>query len=173
MKLKGKRVVIFVEKLYNELEFWYPYFRFKEEGAEVKIVAPKMETYIGKYGGLPVKPDLTSKEINPDDFDAVFVPGGYCPDYLRAHKSITDFVKEMYERGNLVASICHGAWVLISAGIVKGKRITSTITIKDDVINAGAEFVDKEVVVDGNIVTSRKPDDLPFMLPEIIKKLEK
>lgn len=171
MKLKGKRVALFVEKLYNEHEFWYPYYRFKEEGAEVKVVAPNIEIFHGKYGNLPVKPELTSKEIDTKDFDAVFIPGGYCPDYLRAHKSVTDFVRKMYEEGKLVASICHGAWVLISAGITKGKKITSTITIKDDVINSGAEFVDKEVVVDGNIITSRTPDDLPYMLPEIIKKL--
>ena len=171
MKLKGKRIAIFVEKLYNEFEFWYPYYRFKEEGAEVKVAAPNIEVYYGKNGGIPVKPDLTSKEIDTKDFDAVFIPGGYCPDHLRTHKSVTDFVRKIYEEGKVVASICHGAWVLVSAKITKGKKITSTISIKDDVINSGAEFIDKEVVIDGNIITSRTPDDLPFMLPEIIKKL--
>ena len=173
MNLKGKRIVIFVEKLYNELEFWYPYFRLKEEGVEVKIVAPKTDVYTGKYGGLPVKPDLIANEIKPEDFDGVFIPGGYCPDYLRVNKEVLDFVRNMHESGKVVASICHGAWVLISAGIVKGKKITGAGAIKDDIVNAGAEYVDKEVVIDGNIITSRKPDDLPFMLPEIIKKLGK
>ena len=171
--LEGKRAVIVVEKFYNEFEFWYPYFRLKEEKADIKVASPKIETFTGKYSALPVKPDVKISDLNPDNFDGIFIPGGYCPDYLRVHEPLLNFVRKMHEDGKVIAAICHGAWVLISAGIVKGKKITGAGTIKDDIVNAGAEYVDKEVVVDGNIITSRKPDDLPFMLPEIIKKLTK
>ncbi|MDR5693683.1 MAG: type 1 glutamine amidotransferase domain-containing protein [Armatimonadota bacterium] len=170
MELKGKRVAVLAENLYQELELWYPVLRFREAGAEVKIVGPKREEYKSK-SGYPVKVDLSIEEVKASDFDAVVIPGGYAPDYMRRHEKLLSFVREMYERGKVVAAICHAAWVPISAGIVRGKTMTSFWSVKDDVINAGATWVDQEVVRDGNLITSRVPDDLPAFCREIIKAL--
>ncbi len=166
------KIGVLVEDLYNELEFWYPYLRLKEEGFEVLAIGPEGDKKYKSKVGLPKASEVGAKDVDPKELDAIVVPGGYAPDRLRRSKDILDLVKGVYENGKIVATICHGGWVLISAGILKGKRATSYFAIKDDMINAGVDWVDEEVVVDGNIVTSRTPDDLPIFLKTIISKLK-
>ncbi len=171
MKLKGKRIAILAEDIYEDLELWYPLLRMKEEGAEVKIIGTgSANQYTGKHG-LPVQVDLSADQVRADDFDAVIVPGGYAPDRMRRYEALLRFVREAFEKGKLIASICHGPWVLISAGILKGRTATCFFAIKDDVVNAGAKYVDQEVVRDGNLITSRMPADLPAFCREIIRAL--
>lgn len=168
-----KKVAILVENLYEEVEFWYPYYRMKEAGAEVTVVGTgSSEIYRGKHG-MEVKVDTTVDKIRAEDFDAVIIPGGYCPDYLRRYSSVLNFVKEMHDRGKVVAAICHAGWVLVSAGIVKGRKVTCFKSIKDDIVNAGGIYQDQEVVKDGNLITSRFPNDLPAFCREIISTLER
>ncbi len=161
MELKRKRIAVLVENYYQELEVWYPCYRFREAGAEVVLLGAKAgETYTSRFG-YPAVASAAFDEVVAADFDGVVIPGGYAPDIIRRYAAACQFVREMDERGKLVASICHGGWVLCSAGILKGRKATCFFAIKDDVINAGAVYEDVEVVVDRNLVTSRKPDDLP------------
>jgi protease I len=171
MELKGKRLAVLVDNYYQEMEVWYPYFRFKEAGAECILVGAEAgKTYTSKLG-YPAKAEKSYDQIQAGDYDGVIVPGGYAPDHIRRYPKAIQFVREMNRGGKLVASICHGPWVLCSAGILKGRRATSFCAIKDDVVNAGARFEDSEVVVDNNLVTSRKPEDLPAFCREALKVL--
>ncbi len=172
MRLKGKRVAILAENLYQEMELWVPYYRFKEEGAAVTIVGTGSKSYTSKMG-YPVNADRSAEEVKAADFDAVIIPGGYAPDLMRRSAAMVKLVKDASRQGKVVASICHAAWMLCSAGIVKGKTATCYHSIKDDLVNAGARYVDQEVVVDGNLITSREPKDLPAFCREIIQALEK
>ena len=161
MELQDKAIAILVDNLYQEMEVWYPYFRLQEAGAKVITVgAVAGQTYTSKLG-YPVKCERSYDEVRASDFDGVVIPGGFAPDHIRRHPKAIQLVKDMDRAGKMVASICHGPWVLCSAGILKGRRATSFFAIKDDVINAGARWEDSEVVVDGNLITSRKPEDLP------------
>lgn len=169
MDLKGKRVAILVDNVYQEMEVWYPLYRFREAGAEVVTVGAKAgETYTSKLG-YPVKCDRSYDEVTAADLDGVIVPGGYAPDLIRRYPRANQLVKDLDAQGKLVAAICHGLWVSCSAGILKGRRTTCFFAIRDDVVNAGGLYEDSEVVVDRNLVSSRKPDDLPAFCREAIK----
>ncbi len=170
MGLEGKRIAIFLEQIYEDPEFWYPYYRFLEAGAEVTVIAPEVKIYQSKHG-YPAKADLAAADAKAGDYDAVIIPGGYSPDHMRRSKAMVDLLKQAYEQGKIIASICHGPWMLASAGAVKGKKVTSFFSIKDDLVNAGADYVDREVVRDGNVITSRTPADLPAFCKEIIAAL--
>lgn len=170
MKLKGKKVVVLVEDLFEEVELLYPKYRLIEEGADVKIAGPEVKVFKGK-NGYPVKSDVKFSDVKIDEIDAVVIPGGYAPDRIRRHREALDIVSEAFEEGKVVAFICHAGWVPISAGILKGKKVTGFFSIKDDLINAGAEYIDAEVVIDGNLISSRKPDDLPAFCKAIIELL--
>jgi protease I len=171
MRLKGKKIIVLVENLYQELEVWYPLLRFREEGADTFAVGSgSSDSYTSKVG-YPVQADLKAEEVKIDEYDAVIIPGGYAPDIMRRYPAMVKLVKDAFEKGKVVAAICHGGWMLASAKIVKGKKLTSFFAIKDDLIHAGAEWLDSEVVVDGNLITSRKPEDLPAFCREIIKAL--
>lgn len=173
MSLKGKRIAILAENMYQEMELWVPYYRMKEEGADVKVVgAGGAKSYASKHG-YPVNVDVQADAVTAVEFDAVIVPGGYAPDMMRRHDAMVGLVRDAAQQGKVVAAICHAGWMLCSAGIIKGKKVTSFSSIKDDMVNAGGEWSDSEVVVDGNLVTSRKPDDLPAFCREIVKALSK
>ncbi|MGA9351833.1 MAG: type 1 glutamine amidotransferase domain-containing protein [Anaerolineae bacterium] len=172
MSLSGKRVAILAENNYQDLELWYSLLRLREAGAEVKVIGTgSAETYTSKYG-YPVTVDAAADEVEAADFDAIIVPGGYAPDLLRRYEAVLNLVREAHQQGKVIAAICHAGWVLISAGILKGRKVTCVSAIKDDVINAGATYVDQEVVQDGNIITSRVPTDLPAFCRTIIAALE-
>ncbi len=166
-----KKVAVLVEDLYQVLEVWYPYLRLREEGIKAVLVGTGKKEYKSK-DGYPAQEELSIKKARVRDFDAVVIPGGYAPDILRRYPQVNNFVRGMYLKGKVVACICHGGWVLVSAGVLKGRTVTGFSAIKDDLINAGAKFVDREVVVYGNLITSRNPYDLPAFCHEIIKKLK-
>lgn len=169
--LTDKKFAIFVETLYNDREFWYPYYRLKEGGVQVTVVGPEAGgRYSGQYG-IPVKADKGMNDISPGDFHGLVIPGGYAPDHMRRHRQMVKLVRDFHEAGKIVAAICHGGWMLASADILRGRKVTAFSSIRDDLVHAGAEFVDEEVVVDGNLVTSRRPDDLPAFMKAILEKL--
>ena len=170
MRLSGKRIALLVAELYQELEFWYPYYRLREEGAEVVPLGPTEATYKSKLG-YPAEAKLAAGEARAEGFDGVVIPGGYAPDLMRRDPAMVRLVGEAYKQGRVVAAICHGGWLLASAGILQGRQVTSFFSIKDDLKNAGAEWVDREVVRDGNLITSRSPDDLPAFCRTIIEAL--
>lgn len=172
MELKGKKVVIPVEEMFNTFEFWYPYYRLKEAGCEVVVMGSgSAKKYSGKPG-TEVTVDLNADQVSAADFDGIVIPGGYAPDLMRRYPKMVQLVRDLYEKGKIVAAICHAGWMLASAEIIQGKTLTSFFAIKDDLIHAGANWVDQDVVVDGNLITSRKPDDLPAFMRAIIKALK-
>ena len=162
MDLQGKRIAILVDQAYQEMEVWYPLYRFREAGATVITVGATAGTIYPSKLGYPCTAEKSYDQVSADDFDGLIVPGGYAPDHIRRHPRANQLVADMNRQGKLVAAICHAGWVLCSAhNMLRGRRVTSFFAIKDDMVNAGAEWIDAEVVVDGNLVTSRKPDDLP------------
>ena len=171
MILADRKVLILIEKLYNDREFWYPYYRFMEEGAEVCVVGPEAGgEYMGK-NGIVALADKGMHDVEAKDFDAIVIPGGYAPDHMRRHPAMVRLVRDFYEKEKIVAAICHAGWMLASADILQGKKVTAFFAIKDDLLHAGAHYVDEEVVIDGNLVTSRSPDDLPAFMRVIIRKV--
>ena len=171
MDLQGKKIAIFVDNLYQEMELWVPLFRFQEAGASVVLAGAEAgATYASKLG-YPAKSDVSYEQLSVREFDGVVVPGGYAPDRMRRYPAANLFVHDMDAAGKLVAAICHGPWVLCSARMLEGRRVTSFFAIKDDVIHAGARWEDAEVVVDNNLVTSRTPEDLPAFCRACIQVL--
>ncbi len=162
MSLKGKKIIQFVEDMYEDLELWYPTLYLRGEEATVHITGKESgQVYTGKHG-LPAKAEKAFDEINPDEYDAILVPGGYSPDKLRRHKKALELIKKFDDDGKLIGIVCHAGWVPISAGIMHGRKATSFFAIKDDMKNAGVDWVDEQVVIDRNLISSRQPDDLPF-----------
>lgn len=149
-----KKTVIITAQNFQDEEFTYPYYRLLEEGYSVDVATPDKLAVYGKYG-VPAQPTMDTKDLKAEDYDLVVLPGGFeAPDRLRIRKEVLSFVKEMYESNKIVAAICHGPWICISAGIMKGKRATGYISIADDIRNAGATYLEEDVVIDGNLVTS-------------------
>ncbi len=159
--LNDKRILMFVGDIYEDLELWYPKLRLIEAGAHVTVAGPQAEvTYAGK-NGYPCVSDAMIAEMEAADFDGLVVPGGFMPDKLRRDPKVLEIVRDFHAAGKLIAAVCHGGWIPISAGVYKGVRVTGSPGIKDDLVNAGAIWEDAAVVIDRHFVSSRKPDDLP------------
>ena len=172
MELSNKKVVILVEDQNQEMEVWNPLYRLREAGAQVFTAGTGKPIYKSKLG-YEVKAEMDAAAVKVADIDAVVIPGGWAPDMMRRYEPMVKLVAEADRQGKVVAAICHAGWMLASAGILRGRKATSFFAIRDDVKNAGAEYVDAEVVVDRNLVTSRKPDDLPAFCREVIRLLSK
>ncbi len=161
MELSGRKIAVLVENCYQELEVWYPLLRLREAGAEVSAVGAQAGAVYKSKLGYPVRADAAVDGVSAGDFDGVVVPGGWAPDYMRRKQAFADLIAQAVRAGKPVGAICHGAWLLCSANVLKGRKATCFHSIRDDVIHAGADYVDEQVVVDGPLVTSRVPDDLP------------
>jgi protease I len=171
VKLKGKIIAVLVEQDYQELEVWYPALRLREEGATVRLMGTgSAPEYHGKHG-YPAKVDTDIRYAKSSELDGLVIPGGWAPDRLRMSQPVLNLVKEMNAARKPIACICHGGWVLSSAGILDGRTMTGVPAIRDDMIYAGANWNDSEVVVDGNLVTSRRPDDLPAFMRAFMQLL--
>ena len=159
--LQGKQILIFVGQIYEDLELWYPKLRLIEAGATVVVAGPKaQENYAGK-NGYPCDSDVAIADVDTQQFDGLVVPGGFMPDKLRRDSRVLEIVQEFDNAEKLIAAICHGGWIPISAGVYRGVTVTGSPGIKDDLVNAGAIWRDEAVVIDRHFVSSRKPDDLP------------
>ncbi|MGB9553153.1 MAG: type 1 glutamine amidotransferase domain-containing protein [bacterium] len=167
-----KKVGLLIADLFNEFEVIYPYYRLKEAGYEVLLIGPEAREYHSKFG-LPLQAEAKAAEVDPNELVGILVPGGFAPDFMRRDPLTIDLVRKVHESGKPVAAICHAGWVIISAGIVKGRKVTGFMAVRDDLINAGGKYLDEPVVVDGNLITSRKPEDLPLFMKEFLGKLEK
>lgn len=167
-----KKVAVLVEDLFDDKELLYPYYRMLEEGYQVDLIGSEANVNYKSKHGLLMKSDFASKEISANDYVAVIIPGGFSPDYMRRTQATVDFVSKMDQSKKLIASICHGPWLMISSCDLRGRQLTGFHSISVDIKNAGAIFVDQEVVVDGNLITSRTPKDLPKFMKAIIKALE-
>jgi len=170
MALDNRHVAILVEDDYQELELHYPRLRLIEEGARVSVIGAGKDEYQSTKG-YKVSADINIDDANAGDFDAVVIPGGMAPDKMRRHQAMVALVKSMNDAGKPVAWICHAGWMAVSADIIRGRKVTSFSSIRDDMINAGGEWVDEEVVRDGNLISSRVPDDLPAFCRELIRAL--
>jgi protease I len=169
MDLPTVRAAILVEQQYQEMEVWYPLYRLREAGCKVTVVGPEANHSYPSKLGYPVRSDRAADEVSADDFDLVVIPGGFAPDFLRRSEAMIRLVSNLAEQGKVVAAICHGPWVLCSTQALKGRKATCFHSIKDDVTNAGATYVDTEVCRDGNLITSRKPDDLPAFMKAVFQ----
>lgn len=167
-----KAVAILAEDDYEDLELWYPYYRLLEAGHNVRIVGSGRKPVFASKHGYEVKADMSASEVDLEDLDAVVIPGGFAPDRLRRIPAVNELVRRMFKEGKVVAAICHAPSVLISANVLKGRKVTCFVSIKDDVMNAGARYKDEAVVVDGNLITSRFPADLPEFMKALLRALE-
>jgi len=170
--MAAKKIAIMVDEMYQVLEVWYPYYRLMEAGLNVDFVAAEAKKEYHSKEGYPCISDVAAREAAADDYDCMIVPGGFAPDFMRRNEEVIKFANDMVDAGKLIAAICHGGWLLCSTQVYKGKKATCFMAIKDDIGNAGAQYTDDECVVDGNLVTSRKPDDLPAFCAAILKKLK-
>jgi protease I len=173
MLLKGKKIAMLAEETYHVLELWVPKFRLEEEGAKVDIVGGGGAQKYASSQGYSVNVDVQAEAVSASQYDGVVIPGGYAPDRMRRQPAMVKLVKDAFDQGKVVAAICHAAWMPVNAGILKGKKATSWISLRVDVENAGGTWVDQEVVVDGNLISSRKPEDLPAFCRELVKALAK
>jgi protease I len=165
--LAGARILVLAESQYQELELWYPVLRFRGAGADVVVASPARGTLYASKIGYPVRSDVSVEEIDPDDVGALIIPGGFAPEGMRRSQPLLDLVRKTYENGTIVAAICHAGWVLASAGVARGRRLTCVPIIRDDLLSSGADYTDAPVVRDGNLITSRLPNDLPAFCAEI------
>jgi protease I len=170
VKLRGKKIVVLVAEGFEDLEYWVAVMRLREEGAEVISVGPSTDPVSGK-NFLEARADVTADEVDPLELDGVVIPGGWAPDKLRRYPQVTNLVKAVHERGKTVGIICHGGLVAISAGIVDGARATGSLGIKDDLVNAGAMWVDKPAFREGNLVWGRVVPDIPAFCRELVAAL--
>jgi protease I len=171
--MAGKKVAILVDEMYQVLEVWYPYYRLKEEGLEVDFVAAEAKKEYHSKEGYPCVSDVGAERADVDDYACMIVPGGFAPDFMRRSAAMVRLANRMVDGGKLIAAICHGGWLLCSTAAYKGRTATCFHSIKDDVAHAGAKYVDEECVVDGKLITSRKPDDLPAFCGAIIEAMKK
>lgn len=171
MSLTGKKVALLIEDEYQVLEAWYPKLRLEEAGAQVVVVGSGTKTSYGSKEHYLMEADVAAGQVSADGFDGLIVPGGFAPDNMRLHPEMVELVRAVHESGKLVAAICHGGWMLVSAGALKGRKATGYLPIRDDVRNAGGEWVDAAVVEDGNVITSRTPVDLPAFGAAIVAYL--
>ena len=167
-----KKIAILIEDLFDDKELLYPYYRMLEEGFTVDLIgAEKNFTYKSKFG-MPLKSDVASKDVSANDYDAVIIPGGFSPDYMRRTPATVNFVREINAQLKPVAAICHGPWLMISSCDLRGRKLTGFHSVRVDIENAGASYLDQEVVIDGNYITSRTPNDLPAFTKAIINSLK-
>ena len=172
MNLENIKVLTVVSPDFDDLELWYPILRLREAGATVEVAGElEHHTYTGKYG-LDVESDLAFDAVKIEDYDGILIPGGWAPDYLRRLDPVLDFVKYMDEHDRVIGQICHAGWVLSSADILKGRKVTSTPGIKHDLMHAGATWVNEAAIADGNLISGRRPPDLPVYLPLLMKALK-
>ena len=167
-----RTVAILVAEQYQDQEVWYPYYRLREAGARVLVIGPEQAVYKSKHG-YEVTADLPIATANAAQVDGVIIPGGFAPDFMRRDPRMAQFVRQAHERGVIIAAICHGPWLLCSADVLRGKTATCFFATKDDIVNAGATYVDREVVRDGNLITSRQPDDLPAFMKAFLDAVKK
>lgn len=170
--MAAKKVAILVDEMYQVLEVWYPYYRLIEAGLEVNLVAAEANKQYHSKEGYPCVSEIAAGTVGAGDYDCMVVPGGFAPDFMRRNTDVIEFANEMVDADKVIAAICHGGWLLCSTGAYKGKKATCFMAIKDDIINAGAEYVDAKCVVDGKLITSRKPDDLPAFCVAIMNALK-
>lgn len=170
MQIENKRIAILIADYFDEIEFWYPYYRMQEAGAKVTVIGPERSIYKGK-NGMTFKAEVGIEHAKVDNYDAVIIPGGFAPDYLRREPEVVDFVRRINEQSKTCAAICHGPWLFASANILRNRIVTSFHSIKDDMVNAGAYWIDQNVVLDGHLITSRNADDLPVFCHAIIDQL--
>ena len=166
-----KKIAIMVDEMYQVLEVWYPYYRFLEAGLEVHFVAAEAQKTYPSKEGYPCVSEIAAAQAKPEEYDCMLVPGGFAPDFMRRNAEVIKFANDMVDAGKVIAAICHGGWLLCSTKAYKDKTATCFKAIKDDIINAGADYVDAECMVDGNLITSRKPDDLPAFCTAILNAL--
>jgi deglycase len=167
-----KKIAIMVDEMYQVLEVWYPYYRFREAGLQVNFIAAEAKKEYHSKEGYPCVSEIAAAEVGASDYDCMAVPGGFAPDFMRRNAEVIRFANEMVDAGKVIAAICHGGWLLCSTKAYKGKKATCFMAIKDDIINAGAEYLDAECVVDGKLITSRKPDDLPAFCQAVLDALK-
>ena len=165
-----KKVIVLIENLFDDQELIYPYHRLREDFEVVLVGTKKGESYASK-SGFKLESDMASDEINADDYDGIFIPGGFSPDYMRRTKATVDLVKAFVAAKKPVAAVCHGPWLLESANALLGRDVTSVISIKDDLINAGGNWIDQELVVSENILTARNPRDLPALVKQFVSMI--
>ena len=169
--MAAKRIAIMVDEMYQVIEVWFPYYRLKEEGLDVDFVAAEAKKEYHSKEGYPCVSDIAAGDAKAADYDCLIVPGGFAPDFMRRSAAVIKFANDMVNADRVIAAICHGGWLLCSTKAYKGKKATCFRAIKDDIKNAGAEYIDQECVVDGSLITSRKPDDLPAFCQAILRKL--